>query len=392
MQNFNFDTIIDRRGTHSMKVDYAAENGYPEDILPLWVADMDFQAPPAVQKALHQMADHGIYGYMGDSLAYFEAVQKWFHDRHGYTFQKEWMLLTPGVVNAVSLAIRAYTEPGDGVLIQQPVYYPFGNMIRLNGRKLLNNPLLYEGGRYTIDFEDFERKIKHAKLFILCSPHNPVGRVWTEEELRRMGEICNRHHVPVLSDELHCDFTFEGYTHTMYPRLGRAFEDNCIVCTAPSKTFNLAGLQMSNIFVPDHRLRKRLMDEVARAGMHMPGTAGLAAAHAAYSEGAEWLDALLVYLAGNFDFARQYLRENIPQIEMVEPEGTYLLWLDLHGLRMEDAQLEQFIVQKAGLWLDMGSMFGEEGKEFARVNMASPRAVIEKAFRQLGEAVKEAVL
>lgn len=388
---FGFDKVIDRRGTDCVKFDTAAANGYPEDILPLWVADMDFQAPECVRKALSDAVGHGIFGYsiLGDD--YYEAVTGWFKKRFGWQTEKEWIVTTPGVVFALSAAVRASTEPGDAVLVQPPVYYPFYRVIGQNGRKLVESPLVYENGTYAIDFADFENKIarNHVKLFILCSPHNPVGRVWTAEELRRIGEICRRYDVRVVSDEIHCDFAFPEHPHTPFVKACPEMAEHTMVCTAPSKSFNLAGLQVSNIFIPGQQLRSRFERELEVCSYHGINYLGAVACKAAYQGAEDWLDACLSYIRGNLEYMRSFLAERLPRIRLVEPEGTYLAWLDCSGLGLSKEALDALIVNKAKLWLDTGSIFGSCAGQFQRVVLACPRATVEKAMQQLEKALKE---
>jgi cystathionine beta-lyase len=385
----NFDEIINRTGTNSIKYDFAALRGKPEGILPLWVADMDFRTPPAVTEALLKAVTHGIYGYSEIKTEYFDALYHWFHDRFGFNVKQEWLVKTPGVVYAIATAIRALTKEGDGVLIQQPVYYPFSEAIRSNHRRLINNPLVYKNGSYQIDFEDFESKItqNEVKLFILCSPHNPVGRVWTKEELTRLGTICMKHRVIVISDEIHADFTYTGHTHTVFAGISKEFLAQSIVCTAPSKTFNLAGLQVSNIFIANKEIRRKFKEEINRSGYSQLNTMGLIACQAAYEFGAKWLEELKTYLEGNLDFIRSFLAEHIPTVKLVEPQGTYLVWLDFQALNLSEEELEKLITHRAGLWLDHGTMFGSEGFGFQRVNIACPRSVLKQAFLQLEQAI-----
>ena len=388
---FDFDELIDRRDTDSLKYDFAVRRNKPADILPLWVADMDFKAPPAVIEALTARAQHGIFGYTDGRDAYYSAVQNWFFNRFQWETRTEWIIKTPGVVFAISAAVRAFTERGDAVLIQPPVYYPFTETIEANARRLVKNELIYEDGRYSIDFEDFERKIteNQVKLFILCSPHNPVGRVWTREELTQLGEICLAHNVLVISDEIHADFTYPGHPHTVFADLDARFAANSITCTAPSKTFNLASLQISNIFIPDRELRRRFKQELTRAGYSQPNVMGLEACRAAYEHGGPWLDELRTYLLQNLLFAREYIARSMPGVRLVEPEGTYLIWLDFRPLGLSGKTLDDLVVYKAGLWLDAGEMFGDGGEGFQRINIACPRATLEEALKRLARALEE---
>ena len=386
---FDFNKPIDRRNTDSVKFDFAAEHGYDPNILPLWVADMDFQAPPCVLDALKARVDHGIFGYTDTKEDYFAAVKTWFSSRFGWELQPQWLVKTPGVVFALSAAVRVMTEPGDAVLVQPPVYYPFYKVISNNGRRIVESPLVYENGSYTIDFADFEEKVRAngVKLFILCSPHNPVCRVWTEAELRRLGEICETYGVQVIADEIHCDFTLPGFIHTPFPKACPQLAHRCIVCTAPSKTFNLAGLQVSNLFIPGEELRNAYLEELDRISYHSLNCMGSIACRAAYTDGAAWLDACKAYMLENLHYVRSFLAENIPAIRLVEPEGTYFAWLDCSGLGLTPEQLEDLIVNKAGLWLDSGAIFGECAAQFQRVVLACPRETVVKAMERLRTAV-----
>lgn len=385
----DFDTVPNRRGTNCFKYDFAREMGMPEDVLPLWVADMDFPTAPAVLEQLHALAEHGIFGYTGVKDAYFSAVHNWYAQRFGWETQRSWLVTTPGVVFAIAIAIRAFTQKGDAILIQQPVYYPFANKVTENDRQLVVNPLVLKNGRYEMDFADMERKIVdyHVKMLLLCSPHNPVGRVWTKEELLRVGEICQKHGVLVVSDEIHADFTYAGHTHRVFASVKSEFADFTITCTAPSKTFNLAGLQNSNIFIPNRQLRHAYKKELSACGCGGTNCMGMAACQAAYEAGADWLEQLKQYLAGNLAYIRQFLREKLPDIALIEPEGTYLVWLDLRKLGLTEQQQRQLIVQDAKLWLDTGTLFGQGGEGFERINIACPRTTIEQAMQRLEHAV-----
>ena len=395
MATYNFDKIINRKGTNCLKYDYAVERGKPADVLPLWVADMDFTVSEEITKSLHAAVDHGIYGYTQPKDAYYNAITNWMEKNHNWKTKREWIMKTPGVVFALGAAVKAFTKPGDAVLIQNPVYYPFTNIIRDNDRRVIDNTLVYEKrvtegkSQYSIDYEDFERKIvqEHIKLFILCSPHNPVGRVWTREELQQLGEICLRHHVIVVSDEIHNDFVYPGFEHTVFANVDPRFAEFTVTCTAPSKTFNLAGLQISNIFISNETLREAFQKEIDKTGYDEPNALGAVACEAAYRGGQEWLDQLRAYLLENLNFLRAYLQEKLPQIHLVEPEGTYLVWLDCSELGISGKELDQFIVEKAGLWLDGGAMFGPSGADFQRVNIACPRATLELALDKLKAAV-----
>lgn len=386
---YDFDTVIDRNHTNCLKYDFKTERGMEEDVLPLWVADMDFQTLPEIRSCLQEVVSHGIFGYSDGKEDYFAAVQGWYARHFGWEIKKEWLIKTPGVVYAIAAAVAAYTNEGDAVLIQQPVYYPFGQMIRENKRKLVNNPLQQRDGHYEIDFADFEQKIveHHVKLFLLCSPHNPVGRVFGEWELKKLGDICIRHHVIVLSDEIHSDFTYPGHTHHVFASLGEVYANQCVICTAPSKTFNLAGLQISNILIPNEKLRHAFELAVTRTGYSQVGIMGLVATQAAYEHGDEWVAELKAYLYENLNFVRKYLKENLPQIRLIEPEGTYLLWLDFCGLGLTEKELEELVVKKAKLWLDRGAVFGAEGRGFERINIACPRSTLKQALDQLKNAI-----
>ncbi len=389
--NYDFNKLIDRTGTDSLKHDFSAERGMPGDLLSMWVADMDFASPPAVTEALIERCRHPVYGYSDTREDYAAVLQSWFSRRFGWTIQDEWLVKTPGIVNSICVAVRALTVPGDAVLIQQPVYYPFSSSISGNSRKLVVSSLVYENGRYHIDFEDFERKIieNNVRMFILCSPHNPVGRVWTKEELTRLGNLCVEHGVIVIADEIHADFVHAGHIHTVFASISPAFAQQTVTCTAPTKTFNLAGLQISNIFIANESIRRKFKAELARSGYNEPNIMGYIACKAAYKHGEEWLCQLKEYLAGNVALVREFLQEHLPQIRLVEPEGTYLVWLDFRTLRLSDKELDELIVNKAKLWLDAGTMFGDGGSGFERINIACPRSVVREALARIEKAVRE---
>ncbi len=384
-RNLDFDAVIDRRNTKCLKYDFAKRRGMPEDVLPMWVADMDFKTSSYVEDAIVECAEHGIFGYSEVQTPYFGTVRDWMKERHDWEPQEKWLVKTPGVVFALAMTVRAYTQPGDAVLIQQPVYYPFSEVIRDNGRKVVSNDLyLGEDNRYHIDFEDFERKIREEKigLFLLCSPHNPVGRVWTVEELTKLGELCVRYGVTVVSDEIHHDFIFQG-NHYVFAGLKKEFEEISVICTSPSKTFNLAGMMLSNIFIPNQTLRRKFRKELDAAGISQLGVMGLAACEAAYSKGGQWYQAMMSYVKDNIAFTRQYVKEHLPSVAIVEQEATYLVWLDFRGLGVDSEELDRRIIHRAKLWLDSGRIFGECGRGFQRINVACPRSVLEEALQRL---------
>jgi cystathionine beta-lyase len=379
---YDFDSVIDRSNSYSIKYE-PSWRGKPADVLPLWVADMDFATPPCVQEALINRAKHGIFGYSEPDAEYFDVTRKWFEERFNWAVQRDWLAITPGVVNALYIAVRALTQHGDGIVIQQPVYYPFESSIKKTGRRLLVNELVYSDGYYSIDFDDFEEKIKQAKMFIMCNPHNPVGRVWKLEELTRMGEICLRHNVIVIADEIHEDFIFPGQKHLVFAALNDDFADITVTCTSPSKTFNLAGLLHANIFISNNELCGKFKEEYARCGLSQPGVMGLSACKAAYQDGADWLDQLIGYLAGNMSFLKTYLSKNIPKIKFIEPEGTYLAWLDCNALGLSPQKLDETLTHKGKLWLSAGLTFGKGGQGFQRINVACPRSVLQNALERL---------
>ena len=385
MNKFDFDTITDRSNTNAIKYDLAEKRNKPLDAISLWVADMDFKTAPCIQKALAEKAAHGIYGYSRPDSRYYNALRNWLLTEHNFEIKDEWVVNTPGVSYAFATAIRALTEEGDAVLITRPVYYPFSNVINNQNRKLVNSALVLKNGHYEIDFEDFENKIisEKVKVFLFCSPHNPGGRVWTKKELEKISEICLKHNVIVISDEIHSDITFENHKHTVFASISNETRENSIICTAPSKTFNLAGLQFSNIIIPNEKLRSKFTKEMERTGYDEPSLMGIVAATAAYSEGKEWFEAAKAYIWNNILFAEKLVREKCPKIKVLKPEGSYLLWMDFSAFDLSDSQINDRILNKAKVWLDGGIMFGPEGEKFQRINCATPRAILEKALIQI---------
>lgn len=386
---YDFDRVYDRRNTNSLKYDFAAERGRPGGALPLWVADMDFKAPDEVIAALKAKAEHGIFGYSEPKEDYFRTLRDWFLTRHGWETEPHKFTLGCGVVFSVCALLRTVTEAGDAVVICQPVYYPFAESVLSNGRRLVVSELKNDGGVYSVDYADFERKIEEngVKAFILCNPHNPVGRVWSRGELERMGDICLKHGVFVISDEIHSDFVYGQNRHTVFSAVKKEYEKMCAICTAPTKTFNLAGLHISNTYISDDGLRGRYVEELNRQGYSQPNIMGLTACRAAYEYGAEWLEELKKYLGENIRYVSSYIKEELPQIGFVPPQGTYLVWLDFRRLGMDDERLKEFIADKAGLWLDDGYIFGAGGSGFERMNIACPRSVLKTALDRLKNAV-----
>lgn len=385
-----FDEIIDRHNTNSYKWDFAVESGKPADVLPMWVADMDFRAPQAVTDALIAAAQHGVFGYTGTKRAYFDALATWMKKRFNWDVQEQWLVKTPGVVNAFTMAVRAYTKPGDAVLLQPPVYPPMHASVKSNDRRLVYNELVLRDGRYEIDFADFEQKIasEQIRVFILCNPHNPIGRAWTLDELTRMGDICVKYGVVVVSDEIHQDLVLPQHRHHVFAALKPEFREITVTCTAPSKSFNIAGLHASNIFIEHAAMRGAFTQEMARAGIGSGNQLGLIACQAAYEHGEEWLDELMQYIQGNVDFAREFLAAEIPQVKLIAPEATYLLWLDFRELGLSDADLLALVTEKAKLWLNDGPTFGPGGSGFQRLNAACPRVMLEQGLQRLAAAVR----
>lgn len=387
-RNLDFDSVVERKNTKSLKYDFAEKRGKPKDILPLWVADMDFKISSYIEDALAKVNAQGIYGYSESDEAYFDALRAWMKRHYDWEVEEKWLIKTPGIVFALAMAVKAYTKENEAVLIQQPVYYPFAEVIKDNHRRLVINELQQDAdGKYYVDYEEFERQIiaEQVKLFILCNPHNPVGRVWTKEELTKLGDICVKHNVFVVSDEIHADFVFK-HTHTVFTNLKEEYNSIGIVCTSPGKTFNIAGLQVSNIFIADKVLRRKFREQVNAAGYSQLNLSGLVACEAAYRYGDEWLNKVLTYIKENADYAKNYLSQNLPRVKMTEPEGTYLLWLDFRAYGMTDLELNQTILHKAGVWLDAGSMFGKQGEGFQRINIACPRCVLKTALERIASA------
>lgn len=384
-RNLNFDEIINRKGTDCLKYDFAKRRGMPEDVLSLWVADMDFKTSSYVEDAVIERTRHGIFGYSEVQQEYFDAVAGWMLRHHNWKVEPDWLIKTPGVVFALAMTVKAFTEVGDSVLIQQPVYYPFSEVIEDNKRVIVSNDLyLGADNRYHIDFEDFEKKIvdNHIKLFLLCNPHNPSGRVFTKEELIGMGDICLKHGVIVVSDEIHNDFVFKG-EHTVFASIKKEYEDISIICTSPSKTFNLASMLISNIFIPNRKLKYIFRREVDAAGISQLSALGLVATRAAYEHGDEWYEKMHAYVKNNIDYVTKYVGDNLPGVRVIDGEGTYLVWLDFRETGIDVAELDRRIIYDAKLWLDSGMIFGSAGVGFQRINVAAPRSIVTECLERI---------
>lgn len=388
---FNFDKVIDRSGTNSSKWDpEILEAMFGEkDLMSYWVADMDFKTVPAVVEAVVKRAEHGIYGYSNRPDSYFEAIINWTKKRFDWEIKKEWIEYTPGIVPALNYLVQCYCKPGDKIIIQEPVYYPFKNAILNNGCHVANNDLKFNGDSYDIDFEDFEEKVKDpkVKMFILCSPHNPVSRIWTKEELERIGNICLENDVLVISDEIHNDLVFSDYKHTMFASISEEFAMNSVTCTAASKTFNLAGMQASNIIIPNPKLRAEFQETLARNHVSGQNPLSIVATEVAYSEGEEWLEALLEYLEGNIEYINEYLKEHLPKARMLKPQATYLGWIDLSEYESDGKKLEKIMIEKGKIAMDGGTWFGEPGAGFMRINFACPRSLLEEGMSRIKTAI-----
>ena len=394
---YDFDQVIARFGTDCTKWSfYENDEGFfewPDEggcrgedgVLPLWVADMDFQSPQPVIDALTNRARHGIYGYTSRTRMYDACVKRWKKVHHNWEIESEWLNTTPGVVNALFTIVQAFTQPGEKVLIQPPVYHPFTHAVEQTGRVVVHNPLVLENAHYEMDFEDLAKKVQDpaVKLAILCSPHNPVGRVWTAGELRRFGEICNANGVLVVSDEVHADLLYTGVRFTAYGTLGEEFARNAIITTSPSKTFNLPGLKTSNIIIPNPEIKQVFDERLAFNGLYGLNAFGSAALQAAYQHGDDWLAQVMAYIEANYHFLLSFFLEHLPEAVVIPPEGTYLVWVDLRALGHEAAELQKILMEKAKVYLDNGSIFGESGKGFTRINIACPRSILEEALARM---------
>lgn len=386
--NYNFDEIIPRHNTSCVKYDLLNHYFGSADLIPLWVADMDFKTPDFVVNAVKERASHEIYGYSIRPPSYDEAIINWFKRRHHWEINKEWMAFSPGVVPAMNMIVMGFTEPGDEIIVQPPVYFPFFSAVENNNRKLVHNQLLYKNGRYFFDFDDLEANITvRTKMLLLCNPHNPVGRAWTKDELSQLASICLKHNILILSDEIHCDLALPPHKHVPTATLSEAIANQTITTVAPSKTFNLAGMATSSVIISNPELKKKYDKILDQVHVGMGNLFGNVATEAAYTHGDEWLDQMLDYVKDNCRFVIDYLETFLPQIKPIPLEATYLLWLDCRNLGFgSDKELKEFMTKKAGLAMSEGASFGPGGEGFMRMNLACPRAVLVKALEQLKQA------
>jgi cystathionine beta-lyase len=386
---YDFDRVMDRTQSESIKWIGNEEHFGEKDLLPMWVADMDFQSPAPVIQALVERAQHGFFGYPWRSPAYYDSIIGWMRKRHSWDIRREWIVNAPGVVSALDLAVHALTQPGDKIVIQPPVYFPFFSIVRNNGRQLVENRLKFENGHYRMDLQDLEKQIDaRTKALILCSPHNPVGRVWTPDELAALGELCIRKDLLILSDEIHSDLILNGHKHTPLATLTEELAQRTCTLIAPSKTFNLPGLGASAVIIPNGKLRTAFNNAVENFGLQVGNVFGIVALQAAYQYGEEWLKQMLDYVEGNVAYATRFLAERIPGIKFACPEGTYLLWLDCRGLGLSHTALRDLIIKQAKVALNDGPEFGSGGEGFQRMNLACPRSILEEGLVRIERAVK----
>jgi cystathionine beta-lyase len=386
---YNFDEIIDRKNTACVKWDFSKEFLGEDDLLPMWVADMDFKTPDFITEAIKSRASHPIYGYSARPDGYYNSIIQWLNNKHHWKIERDWIIFSPGIVPAVNLAVLAFTQPGDEVIVQPPVYFPFFSAVKDHERTLVYNQLKLKNGRLSMDFDDLINRISaKTKMIIISNPHNPGGSAWTKQELTRLAEICIPKNILILSDEIHSDLVFKPHRHTVVAALSEETANHTITMIAPSKTFNLAGLSTSSVIISNPELRKTFKSTLDKFHLGMGNIFGTVASEAAYSGGEEWLEQMMDYVKGNVDFVLDYLKKNIPNVKMIEPEATYMVWLDFRELKMPDKELKNFILKKAKLGLVDGPAFGPGGKGFQRMNVACPRSLIANAMHRLEHAVK----
>ena len=390
MMPFDFDKVINRKNTHSYKWDQLTRLFGHEDVLPLWVADMDFESPPAVKQALVERAKHGIYGYCVRSNEYVQAIVDWYARRHAWQLKSEWISDSPSIVTTLSLCVEQLSEPGDAVIVQSPVYYPFYDVIQMNGRKAAINPLIKRDHRFEMDYEQLETLMKNgAKLLLLCNPHNPGGRVWERDELMRLAELCLQYEVKVVSDEIHCDLLLPGNTYTPFASLSDEIAEITVTCLAPTKTFNLPGLHTSYLVDSNPALKRKLDYRIKALSLHMASYFAQDAVIAAYNEGDQWLDELMIYIQANLELALTHLAEHLPVVSPMKPDATYLLWVDVTGLGLSTLELKKLMFDEARVAFSEGSIFGTEGRSHIRINLACPRSILLEALERFTKAASK---
>ncbi len=379
----DFDKIVDRRDTNATKIEFLKEHFGQEDLIPLWVADMDFESPEEIKKAMVSRAEHGVYGYTLHDDAYYNSIINWNWKRNAWRIKKEWILPSLGVVTSIAFIINSLTSEGDEIIVQTPVYYPFFKTIQSLGRKVVYNPLKYKNGKYSMDYSDLEKKISsNTKLMVLCSPHNPVGRVWTKQELEKLANICSDNGILIISDEIHSDLIYPCHLHTPLAKVSNKISESIITLMSPSKTFNLAGFFTSYIIIENEQIRKKIKNALNSFSIHQ-NIFGISALNAAYSSCEYWLEELIDYINNNKLYVQNFLEKHMPEVKLVEPEGTYLLWIDFNGLNLKKEDLDELILKQAKLGMSDGATFGEEGEGFKRMNIACPKAVLEEAMERL---------
>ena len=387
---YNFDEIIPREETDCFKYDYRKEYFGTSEVIPMWVADMDFKTPDFVMAAIRKRAGHEILGYSIRSDGFYSSAIDWFSHRQQWMIEKDWLLFTPGVVPALSFAVNAFSEPGDKIILQPPVYHPFFHVIKGNGREIIENPLRFVNGRYSMDLYQLAAQLdKKVRMILISHPHNPVGRLWQKEELRDLASLCMENNIIMVSDEIHSDLILPGHKHTPLASISEEIAGMTITSVAPSKTFNLAGMSTSLAVISNERLRRRFSSQLERAHLWTGNIFGNIALETAYREGDDWLNQLIMYLSGNVEYLKSFLVKELPQIRLIEPEATYLMWLDMSALGMNDEELKKFMIEKARLGCNDGPSFGTGGSGFQRMNVACPRAVLKKALEQLKEAIDQ---
>lgn len=387
---FNFDEIIERSNTASVKYDLRKVFFGKDEVIPMWVADMDFRTPAFIMDAIMDRADHPVLGYSIRPTEYYNAIKDWIARHHQWTINNEWISFSPGIVPALNTVVLAFTKPGDRIIVQPPVYFPFFGAVKNNGRKLIQNPLCMVNGRYEMDYIGFEKLCrKGATMVLICNPHNPGGNAWRPDELEKLAEICLKYNVLMVSDEIHADLVNVGFKHTVLASLSPAIARYTITMMAPSKTFNMAALSTASVIISNSKLRKTYNNLVQNLHIDMGNVFGTVASIAAYTHGNEWLRQLILYIDGNIKYLEKYLKENIPEIKPIRPEATYMAWLDCSGLNMDDEELKQFMISQAHLGLNPGVQFGIGGNSYMRMNLACPRATLERALNQLSGAVQQ---